>query len=315
VGEKDAQPVTAEKRNKNMSFSNNNNRNNNGGGQKEIRRQQTTTQQIIAENVKHLIEQLEQGKSEALTAYLDAMARFHNYSFGNILSIAHYRPDATHVAGIRTWNELGRYVKKGQKGIPILAPMIGTKRQRDEEPAEPSDKPAPVLIGFRVVYVFDIAQTEGAELPEPATVSGEVKTHLDRLIDFVQQQGIELEYNERIAPAQGASYGGKIVLLPGQSKAETFATLVHEVGHELLHHAERRTITTKAVRETEAESIAYIVSRAVSLNTGTANSDYVAMYGGNVELLTESLAVIQQASATILDALFAEEAEPLAQAS
>jgi hypothetical protein len=86
-----------------------------------------------------------------------------------------------------------------------------------------------VLIGFRVVYVFDIAQTEGAELPEPATVSGEVGTHLDRLIDFVQRQAIELEYNERIAPAQGVSYGGKIALLPGQTKAEEFSTLVHEV--------------------------------------------------------------------------------------
>jgi len=109
--------------------------------------------------------------------------------------------------------------------------MIGSKRQRDEEPAEPSDKPAPVLIGFRVVYVFDVAQTEGAELPEPATVSGEVGTHLDRLIDFVQRQAIELEYNERIAPAQGVSYGGKIALLPGQTKAEEFSTLVHELAH------------------------------------------------------------------------------------
>jgi hypothetical protein len=243
------------------------------------------------------------------------MARFHNYSFGNILSIAHHRPDATHVAGIRRWNEFGRYVMKGQKGIPILAPMIGSKRQRDEEPAVQIDKPAPMLIGFRRVYVFDVAQTEGAELPEPAKVSGEVGTYLDRLIDFVQQQGIELEYNERIAPAQGASYGGKIALLPGQTKAEELSTLVHELGHELLHRSERRTLTTKTVRETEAESIAFIVSRAVGLNTGTASSDYVAMYGGNVELLTESLAVIQQASATILDALFAEEAEPLAQAS
>jgi hypothetical protein len=76
-----------------------------------------------------------------------------------------------------------------------------------------------------------------------------------------------------------------------------------------LHRSERRTLTTKTVRETEAESIAFIVSRAVGLNTGTASSDYVAMYGGNVELLAESLAVIQQASATILDALFAEEPE------
>jgi hypothetical protein len=323
VGEKDAQPVSAEKENKNMNFNSNHNSNSNRShtaphstnAALRSSRQQTTTQQIIAENVKHLIEQLEQGKSEALTAYLSAMARFHNYSFGNILSIACHRPDATHVAGIRTWNELGRYVKKGQKGIPILAPMIGSKRQRDEEPAQPSDKPAPVLIGFRVVYVFDIAQTEGAELPEPATVSGEVGTHHERLLDFVQQQGIELEYNERIAPAQGVSYGGKIVLLPGQTKAEEFSTLVHELAHEMLHKAERRTMTTKTVRETEAESIAFIVGRAVGLNTGSASSDYISLYHGNAELLTESLAVIQQASAAILNALFAEEAEILAKAS
>jgi len=298
-----------------MNFKSKDNRNSNGGGQKEIRRQQTTTQQIIAENVKHLIEQLEQGKSEALTAYLSAMARFHNYSFGNILSIAHHRPDATHVAGIRTWNELGRYVKKGQKGIPILAPMIGTKRQPTEEPVEQTDKSKPMLIGFRVVYVFDVTQTEGTELPEPPTVSGDVGTYHERLVDFVQQQGVELEYNERIAPAQGVSYGGKIALLPGQTKAEEFSTLVHELGHEMLHKAERRTLTTKTVRETEAESIAFIVGRAVGLNTGSASADYISLYHGNAELLTESLAVIQQASAAILNALFAEEAEPLAQAS
>jgi hypothetical protein len=83
----------------------------------------------------------------------------------------------------------------------------------------------------------------------------------------------------------------------------------------MLHKAERRTITTKTVRETEAESIAFIVGRAVGLNTGSASADYISLYHGNAELLTESLAVIQQASATILDAIFAEDAEPLAQAS
>jgi len=137
-------------------------------------------------------------------------------------------------------------VKKGEKGIQILAPMIGTRRKRQEEAEQDgTGKSAPVLVGFRAVYVFDVSQTEGAELPAPATVTGEAGTHLDRLIDFVTRQGIELEYNERIAPAQGASYGGKIVLLPGQSKAETFATLVHELGHEMLHKADRRTATTK----------------------------------------------------------------------
>jgi hypothetical protein len=83
----------------------------------------------------------------------------------------------------------------------------------------------------------------------------------------------------------------------------------------MLHKAERRTITTKTVRETEAESIAFIVGRAVGLNTGSASADYISLYHGNAELLTESLAVIQQASATILDAIFAEDAEQLAQAS
>jgi hypothetical protein len=307
-----------------MNFNSNNNGNSGSNhaaphsknAAQQSNRQQSTTQQVIAENVKFLIEQLEQGKSETLTAYLGAMAHFHNYSFGNILSIAHNRPDATHVAGIRTWNELGRFVKKGQKGIPILAPMIGTKRQQRDQPQETSEKPAPMLIGFRRVFVFDITQTEGAELPEFAKVSGEVGTHHDRLIDFVQRQGIELEYNERIAPAQGASYGGKIVLLPGQTKAEEFATLVHEASHELLHRAERRIMTTKTVRETEAEAIAFIVSRAVGLDTGSASADYIGLYHGNAELLTESLTVIQQASATILDALFAEEHEAeLAKAS
>ena len=293
-----------------MNFNSNNQR----SGQQRSSRQQSTTQQIIAENVKHLIEQLEQGRSEALTTYLSAMARFHNYSFGNILSIACHRPGATHVAGIRTWNELGRYVRKGEKGIPILAPMIGSKRQSVELP-ELTEKPQPTLIGFRVVYVFDVSQTEGQELPEPAKVSGEVGGFHDRLIDFVQQLSIELEYNERIAPAQGASYGGKIALLPGMTKAEEFSTLVHELAHEMLHRAERRILTTKTVRETEAESIAFIVSQAVGLNTGSASADYISLYHGNAELLTESLSVIQQASSTILDALFSEVSETLAQAS
>jgi len=266
--------------------------------------QRPTAKDVIAENVKALIAQLEAGKSDALTAYLDAMARFHNYSFGNILQIARQRPDATNVAGMYTWNQFGRHVKKGEKGIQIFAPMIGKSRKKQEEAEQNRDeKSTSILVGFRAVYVFDVAQTEGAELPAPAAVTGEAGAHLDRLIEFVQQQGIELEYNERIAPAQGASYGGKIVLLPGQSKAETFATLVHELGHEMLHKADRRTATTKVVRETEAESIAFIVGKAIGLQTGTASADYIQLYHGNAALLAESLEVIQRTSAVILAAL------------
>jgi hypothetical protein len=89
----------------------------------------------------------------------------------------------------------------------------------------------PVLVGFRAAYVFDVSQTKGKELPEHARVSGDAGANRDRLIEFINAQRIELEFNERIAPAMGMSYGGKIVLLPGQSKAEEFSTLVHELAH------------------------------------------------------------------------------------
>ena len=269
------------------------------------------TQLLIKQAVDHLIRQLEAGKSEALTAYLSAMARFHRYSFGNILSIARQKPDAQRVAGIRTWNEMGRFVKKGEKGIQILAPMMGYRRRKSadsESEPELETKPQPMLIGFRAVYVFDVAQTEGADLPEfEHSVTGEVGDHHDRLIDFLAQQNIALEFNEKIAPALGVSYGGKIALLPGQSKAEEFVSLVHETAHELLHKATRRTMTTATVRETEAEAVAFIVGQAIGLEMGRASSDYIQMYAGNAALLAESLEVIQRTASTILRAIRPEE--------
>jgi hypothetical protein len=240
------------------------------------------TQLIIKQAVDFLIRQVEAGKSEALAAYLTAMARFHNYSFGNIVAIARQRPTATRVAGFGKWKEMGRFVKRGEKGIQILAPMIGYRR-RNAEAAQDTDansntKQPPVLIGFRAVYVFDVAQTEGEDLPEfEHNISGEVGEQRDRLIDFLSQHNITLEFNERIAPALGVSYGGKIALLPGQSEPEEFVTLVHETAHELLHKAERRTFTTATVRETEAEAVAFIVGQAIGLEMGNASSDYVVL--------------------------------------
>ncbi len=313
-----------------MNFSSNNNSNGNGSTaphsknaalrstsdspyQQRTTQRENPTQQLIKQAVDYLLQQLEAGKSETLTAYLAAMACFHNYSFGNILAIARQRPTATRVAGIRAWNELGRFVKKGEKGIQILAPMIGFRRRRDaaeqEQSANQDAKPAPMLIGFRAVYVFDIGQTEGADLPEfEHNITGEVGAHRDRMIAFLAAQNIKLEFNEKIAPALGVSYGGKIVLLPGQSKAEEFTTLVHEAAHEILHKTERRTMTTATVRETEAEAVAFIVGQAVGLEMGTASSDYIQMYAGNAALLAESLEVIQRTSSVILAAILADEA-------
>ncbi len=266
--------------------------------------QPQTAREVIAANVQSLIQQLEAGHSDALTAYLNAMSRFHNYSFGNILEIARQKPDATRVAGFWKWKELGRSVKKGEKGIRILAPIIGVRRKKDEEAEKDITKQnRAVLVGFRSAYVFDVSQTEGAELPELREISGDAGENRDRLISFIERQGIELVFTERIAPALGMSYGGRIAILPGQSKAEEFSTLVHELAHEMLHKAERRTATTKVVRETEAEAIAFVIGEAVGLDTGTASADYIHLYHGNASLLAESLEVIQQTSAVILAAL------------
>ena len=269
-----------------------------------------TAKEMIAANVQSLIEQLEAGHSDALTAYLNAMSRFYSYSFGNVLEIARQRPTATKVAGMYAWNQLGRRVKKGEKGIRILAPIIGIKRKRDEEAEKDITKQnTRVLVGFRNAYVFDVEQTEGVELPAMREVYGDVGENHDRLVSFIERQGIELVYTEKIAPALGMSYGGRIAILPGQSRAETFATLLHELAHEMLHKAERRTTTTKVVRETEAEAIAFVVGKAVGLEVGTASADYIALYHGNASLLIESLEVIQQTSAVILAALESSAAE------
>jgi hypothetical protein len=239
------------------------------------------------------------------------MGRFHNYSFGNILEIARQRPNATRVAGLYAWNQLGRKVMKGQKGIRILAPMIGTKRKKDSEAEKDITKQnQPVLVGFRAVYVFDVSQTEGAELPDlKERVKGEVGRYRERIIDFTIAQGIELEFKESIAPALGMSYGGRIAIFPGQAPAEEFSTLVHELAHEMLHKAERRTATTKTVRETEAEAIAFVVSQTIGLDAGRASADYIHLYHGNAALLAESLEVIQRTAALILSAIETPAAE------
>jgi hypothetical protein len=277
------------------------------------------TQQLIKQAVDFLLLQLEAGKSETLTAYLAAMARFHSYSFGNILAIARQRPTASRVAGFSTWKEMGRFVKRGEKGIQILAPIVGHRRTKNDQEQQTDERPRPVLIGFRAVYVFDVAQTEGADLPEfEHNITGDVREHWDRLIEFLGRQNIALDYTENIAPALGVSYGGKIALLPGQAKAEEFVTLVHEVAHELLHKTDRRTQTTATVRETEAEAVAFIVGQGIGLEMGRVSSDYIQMYAGNAALLAESLEVIQGAASTILRAIRPDKAaaaKPIAEVS
>ncbi len=158
--------------------------------------------------------------------------------------------------------------------------------------------------------MWDHAQTEGAPLPSIGEVTGDASAYLNRLRQFVQVQGITVELTNDIAPALGTAFGTTIRLLPGQTEPEELATLVHEYAHLKLGHCERRTTTTKTVRETEAEAIAFVVSKAIGLNPASS-ANYIQLYHGNAELLMESLEVVQQTSAVILAAIKAEKPVPV----
>jgi antirestriction protein ArdC len=223
--------------------------------------------QIVSKAIEELSQALERGHSETLRNYLAAIGRFHRYSLRNVMLIASQNPTATHVAGFHTWHQLGRFVKKGEKGILILAPIVRAKNQGAEQTETDESSTA---VGFRAAYVFDISQTDGQELPEIGNVNGDPREYRERLGKFVTDQGILLEYSQDIAPARGTSAGGKITLLPGQTPAEEFSTLAHEVAHELMHRNERRASTSKRSRETEAEAVSFVVCQATGLETGSA---------------------------------------------
>jgi antirestriction protein ArdC len=259
--------------------------------------------QITNKALEELAISLESGHSETLTAYLKTMSLFSKYSLNNLFLIVRQRPDARRVAGYQSWRKLGRFVRKGEKGIAIIAPLI--RRKSEVERLESSDE-QPVVSGFKVAHVFSEEQTDGESLPEIGQVTGDPGYYLSRLEEFVRHNRIELRYSDEIAPARGMAEKGKITLIPNQTPAEAFSTLVHEVAHSEMHFGDRRRETTKRIREIEAESVAYVICSAIGLETGTAAQDYVGLYGGDSKLLFESLQYIQQTAKRILTAIAPE---------
>lgn len=236
------------------------------------------------------------GHSDQLTALLKTMSRFHKYSWHNVCLIASQRPTATRVAGFQTWRTLGRCVRKGEKGIAILAPMVG--RKRDDAPDEQSR----IVMGFRAAYVFDVAQTEGQPLPAPAEASGDPGTTFERLTAVIGTQGIVIEHVDDLDGALGTSHGGMIRLLNGLPPAVAFTTLVHEYAHELLHRTADRP-ASRDTRELEAEAVAFVVGTAVGLDTANSSRDYIHLYRGDGEALSNSLVRIQHTASHILSAI------------
>jgi len=236
---------------------------------------------------------------------LKAMGRFHNYSLGNAILIGFQKPDATHVAGFRTWQKLGRYVKRNEKGIAIMAPIVYRRKARPDDGDKDTDDET--ISTFKTAYVFDISQTDGKPLPEFARVNGDPGIYIEKLREYITSRGILLEYSDAIGSAEGISAGGLIRLKKGLTAAEELSVLAHEAAHERLHRDKETTPKDKKVRETEAEAVAFVVCHGIGLDTGSACSDYIQLYNGDKETLLESLERIQRTAAEILEVVMDKE--------
>ena len=229
--------------------------------------------------------------SEGWREYLEFAARFRQYSFNNTLLILIQMPTATRVASYKKWLEVGRQVRKGEKGLSIFAPM--TRKKTDEKTGEERR----YVSGFRLVPVFDVSQTDGDALPEdparPVLLEGEAPEGLwQSLAEMVFDHG----YTLRRGPSEHGENGytrpaDKIVqVTEGLSDAQACKTLAHEVAHMLLHTDDKAltedAILHRNVAEIEAESIAHIVATVHGLATEDYSIPYVAGWSnGKTEVI------------------------------
>jgi len=265
--------------------------------------------------LKELAASLEQGKTEVLETYLGALARFHHYSFGNMMMIVDQFPEASKVAGFHTWRKLGRCVKKGESGIAILAPMIGRNKDEAEtdhrvEPARPGTKP---VFGFKSVHVFDISQTEGEDLPKLSEISGSAEDHLLYLESVYHTLNIKLETRPMPEGTRGASLGGHVVVKEGLDQTMRFRILAHELAHEILHShtVGHDVLKNHSMIETEAEAVAFVVCKAHGVDTQSLSSEYIHLHQGDNKLLTASLDRIQQTATRIIGLIEDDKNTPI----
>lgn len=296
--------------------------------------------QMVAENtpgfrlpgkdIDSIMKSLETGvtdlfSSERYTEYLKTMAKFHNYSFNNTLLIALQRPDATMVTGYRNWQSMGRQVKKGEKGITIIAPTPIKKKQMREvldenrrpvldENGEPVFKEVEVkLPRFKAITVFDIAQTVGEpiELLEPEELKEAVKNYDLFMKAITEISPVPIRFDEISGNAKGYYHTEKkeIVLKKGMSDSQTLKTAIHESAHARLHD---KDITGRSgvkkdrlTKEVEAESVAYCVCSSLGLDTSDYSFPYIAGWSSdkNMKELKLSMDTIRHTAGDMIDAL------------
>ena len=253
-----------------------------------------SVRQMIRAGVELLAHDIEAGHPEVLAECLKAISRFFWLSFGNILLISTQRPQSQRVAGFKAWNELGRRVRQGEKGIMIFAPILSEPKPTANGQLEPQ------LLGFRPVRVWDIDQTEGEPTDISSTVNPDLADVLKKLMEFAASQQIEIQYSEKIAPAKSTSFRGIIRLLPDMQAEETVLALVQELAIQLLYEAQRRSFVTRDVLRKESQAVVFVVSHALGL---MSEPESIELYQGNLSLFSESLEVVKRTASIILGAI------------
>lgn len=292
-------------------------------------------QKSSKDRLREITDSIEQGikdlfESEKYRQYLRTMSRFHRYSVNNTLLIAMQRPNATHVAGFSKWrDQFGRHVRKGEKGIQIIAPTPYKKRI-DAVKVDPDTK-APILDQngnaimeeieikipmFRVVYVFDVSQTEGRPLPEIVSdLTGDVQQY-DAFMDALHRASPVPISIEPIASSTDGYFSlteQVITIRAGMSEVQTVCATVHEIAHAKLHNydisntqseqSEELPKKDQRTKEVEAESIAYAVCQYYGIETAENSFGYIAGWSKGKELseLRASLETINQTASELID--------------
>lgn len=270
------------------------------------------------DKIRELTDKLEAGIKEVFSSdkyreYLATMNRFHRYSYNNSLLIYLQKPDASYVAGYRTWESMERYVRKGEKGITILAPCphkvekdvdvidsLTGQARRDAQGNPIKERKEITYASFRPVAIFDISQTEGKPLPAlTEELQGEIPDYRVLMESIREVAPVPIRFDSW----QGSKKGHydlmdkEIVIKSGMSELQTVKTAIHEMTHSILHRDQAHT-KDSATMEVEAESTAFIVCQHLGLDTSDYSFGYLAGWSSTKELpeLKSSLAIIQKAS-------------------
>lgn len=239
--------------------------------------------------------------------YLKSASMFYSYSWTNQILIALQRPTATYVAGFHAWKNQGRNVRKGAKGIHIMAPMVVNAKPTSEAGDEKR------LIGFKSVCVFDIADTDGAELPvmpsyRADTIEGAAELY-GKLCNAALRLGMTITY-EALGGPKGTALGQTITIETSLTPAHAIGTLVHEMAHCILHFQDKRTGLSREQKELEAEASSYAVLAHFGIEQ--PSQFYLASWEADAAKVRASLTTITKAVTTILRAAEYEPAVSVA---